>query len=338
MDDSEVSPGTPHDLTRRELIKRAGVAAAAASVPRLLSASPAAAATQKGEIATLNWALNGSVAVLNQYRATDGITITALANAMEGLLVLDEGLRIRPALAKSWRRPNATTHIFKLRNNVRFWDGSPLTVEDVIFSMDKQLVGSVQSSFYASVKSIRATGPGEITIKLKKPDATFEYTPAIHTRYVVQKKFASKHWKDLGTPGVLTMGTGPYRITKFVPDDSITLVRNEHYWGPKPAVKQLVLKIIPDANTRLLAMTSGQIDGAFDPNPVEPWQKLSGVDTTFASAFQVFLISMNVAAPPFNDIHVRRAIAHCIDKKGLVGAVLQRHGRVDLASRNRRSG
>jgi peptide/nickel transport system substrate-binding protein len=298
------------ELSRRELLQRAGAGAAALSA---LSAAPALAASRRREIERLTWALNAPIGALNQYRHTDGVTMAALANSLEGLLSLDDRFRIRPGLARSWGQPDATTYVYRLRGGVEFWDGTPLTVDDVVYSMRQHIdpdVGSAQASFYSTVRSIRATRRDEVTVKLKTPDAIFRYTPAIHTRYVIQRRFAERNFRELGSPDVLTMGTGPYRISAFEPDGSVTLVRNDRYWGRLPAAREVVLRIIPDPATRLLAMRSGEIDGAFDVDDIEQWQRIAKTRMLFAPALRVLMVSMNVQNPPFDDVHVRRAIAH----------------------------
>jgi peptide/nickel transport system substrate-binding protein len=112
-------------------------------------------------------------------------------------------------------------------------------------------------------------------------------------------------------------------VKEFVVNSHITLDRNPFYWGKKPYYDQIVFNIIPDAQTRLLAFRSGQIDGTFDvPGAqLKDWQSTpNSTMVNFASdGFHGLTIDMEQA--PFNDVHVRRAIAYAIDRKGIINAV-----------------
>jgi peptide/nickel transport system substrate-binding protein len=322
-------------LSRADLLRLTGTAAAGVTLPGALAR--AAGATVGGraapfrEISQLTWALSSTPRSLDFIHSFDLATPTIMALALESLMQFGPDLRIRPNLARSVSRPDPVTYVYKLRSGVKFWDGSPLTAEDVAFSMNKHLdpkAGSELASYYGSVKWIQATHVDEITIKLKSPDATFQYIPAFFTALVVKKQFWQDHAKNIGSPGVLTMGTGPYRIVEYAPDDSVRLERNESYWGPKPAAKTIVIKFIPEAATRLLAMRSGGIDGAFEvpPDQIQQWRSISDARVIEAPSLETEFFEFDLLQKPFGDIHVRRAFAHALDTRGLVNALLRGHG------------
>jgi peptide/nickel transport system substrate-binding protein len=185
--------------------------------------------------------------------------------------------------------------------------------------------GSQIASFYSSVKSMTAKG-STVTIKLSAPDPYFRYTPAI--TYILEKAFWQKNGKKVGSPGTLTMCTGPYRFTKFVPDDRVEATRFDGYWGQRPQVKNVVLRFITNDATRLLAMRSGEIDGSFriSQDQIDQWKSLSGVKVQLAPELRTAYLSLDVATAPWNDVHVRRAVAYALDKSGLVRAVLRGYG------------
>jgi peptide/nickel transport system substrate-binding protein len=199
-----------------------------------------------------------------------------------------------------------------------------------VFSMTRHLdtkVASELASYYASVDSIEATSPTQVTVTLKEPDPLFQYVPAFVTGLVVEKKFWEEHEEDIGTPDVLTMGTGPFQITEYAPEESVTLVRNENYWGERPLVGEIAIQFIVDAETRLLAMRAEELDGAFEVpiQSINQWDRLEGNTISSVPGLQVEHFSFDVATAPWSDIHVRRAFAHALDKVGLVDALL--HGR-----------
>lgn len=322
-------------LTRGRLLQRAGALGAGGVL--LSEPSLAAASARKGKARratdTLTWALPGSIRSLDFVHSYDSLTTAVLGQGLEGLLVFDDKGALKPRLAKSWSRPTPLTYIFNLRTDVKWWDGTPFTAADVEFSMGQHLdpkVGSQVATFYANVKSIKATGSHEITIKMKSPDAAFQYVPAGHAGLIVQKAFSQKQGKNIGTPSTLTMGTGPYKITKYTPDEGVSLVRNDAYWGRKPAIANLELKFITAQATRLLAMRSGQIDGAFEVpvDQAQQWARISTARLQFAPQLSVYFFSMDTEAEPWSDIHVRRAVAYATDKAGMLNTQFKGHGEV----------
>jgi peptide/nickel transport system substrate-binding protein len=143
-----------------------------------------------------------------------------------------------------------------------------------------------------------------------------------------EQAYWSAHLKTLGTPSGLNMGTGPYEFSSFTPSQSVTLTRNDNYWGPKPAAAKIVVNFITDPATLLLAVRSGQVDGTFDipQQQIGQYKQLSNIKVGLAPELRTAYVSLDTGSPPFNDIHVRRAIAYAIDKAGLVKAVLDGYG------------
>ena len=181
--------------------------------------------------------------------------------------------------------------------------------------------------------SVEATGPDEVTVKLKAPNVQFQYTPAHMAGFIFQKKQLEEHPKDIGSPEVLPLGTGPYRLVEFAPADRAVLEARDDYWGPKPVVKKIIITAIPDRQTRLLAMQNGDIDGTFDLaiSDIDQWKALGNVDVITAPSLGMFALTMDQSAAPFDDIHVRKAIAHAIDRDGLVKALLKGNGEAATA-------
>ena len=171
-----------------------------------------------------------------------------------------------------------------------------------------------------------ATGPMQVTIKLSAPNPFFRYTMAVTP--IGEKKFWSTHLKNIGNPGVLNMGTGPFEFTSFNPATGVTLVRNPNYWGQKASIQKLSIKFISDPNTMLLAIRSGEVDGSFQIPyaQISQYKQLPGVNVQIAPAELPAYLSLDMQDPPFSDIHVRRAIAYAIDQAGMVHAVLDGYG------------
>ena len=281
-----------------------------------------------GDIERLTWALGAPVRGLEYTHSADSGTATVVSLGCETLVRYDRIGRLRPALATAFTSPNALTRVYRIRKNVRFWDGSTLTPEDVVYSLQQAAsakAGSQIAAFYTAVKSIRAQGDN-VVIRLKQPDPFIRYAVAV--TYILQKKYWQANPKDIGTPQKLTMCTGPHRYTKFQGDGTTELVAFDGYWGGRPRVRAITLRVIVNESTRLLAMRQGEIDGSFriSQDVIDQWKRLDDVSIQLAPELRTAYLSLDTAIEPWNDIHVRRAIAHSIDKAGVVQAVLRGYG------------
>ena len=281
------------------------------------------------DISQLTWAVPATIRGLDYTHSADAVSASVISLGMEPLVQYDRLGRLKPDLATSFSNPNATTYVYNLRKGVKFWDGRPLTPADVVYSLSQaasKAAGSNIATLFSGVTSIAASGPRQVTIKLKSPNPFFRYTIAV--TYIGEKRYWSAHLKDLGTPGVLNIGTGPFKFTKFVPGDSVSMVRNDKYWGRKAAAKKVTLKFIVDPATRQLAIRSHQVDGTFQlpQEQIDQYKRLSGVTVQVAPELRTAYISLDVASAPYNDVHVRRAIEYALDKAGLVRGVLRGYG------------
>ena len=303
--------------------------AVALAVLGVAAAGARSGAARAGDISKLTWAMGAPVRGLEYTHSADSGSATVISVGCETLVRYDKNGGLRPALAASFSAPNPTTYVYRLRRGVKFWDGRTMTAADVLYSLQQaasKTAGSQIAAFYSSVASMKATGPRTITIKLKSPDPYFRYTPAV--TYILEKAFWQKNGKKVGAPGTLTMCTGPYRFTRFVPDDRVEATRFDGYWGARPAVKNVVLRFITSDPTRLLAMRSGEIDGSFriSQDQIDQWKRVSGTTVRLAPELRTAYLSLDVDSEPWSDVHVRRAAAYALNKPALVSAVLRGYG------------
>ncbi len=321
-------------LTRRTLLRRTSALAVAGALGSKLLAVPASAAaasTSGGDIGNLTFGMASLPQDLNILRAFNIPSPTVLSLALEGLTTFADDMSLQPLLAASMHQPDPTTYVYTIKPDVRFHDGSTLTAEDVAFSLQWQMLpknGSQLTLFFNSVKRIEATGALELTVELTSPDGLWPYTPA-HTAGLVQsKKFLQSAGANAGTPGHLPIGTGPYKITSFAPTSSVQLTRFSEYHGTMPKVVDLTMQGIADDSTRLLAMHNASINGTFDVpyDQLSTWKQIPGAKVELGPGLDLFYLAFNVEAAPFNDIHVRRAIAHSINTKGLIQSQLSGAG------------
>lgn len=284
---------------------------------------------------TLTWALQTNPASLFDayYFSTEGSQMFSLvqdhilAPGTFGQPLTGEG-----AVASAWKAVDPTTYTYTIKTGIRFSNGKPLTAKDVAFSMrvhmDKK-TGSKMADFFGNVRSIAAKG-NVVTVKLIKPDSNWQYTPAASPGLVYSQADYNAKGANFGTPSGLPVGTGPYRFSQFVPNSKVVLTRNPYYKGKKYPWNQIVFQVIPDEQARLLALQSGQIDGTFQVpnNSLDTWIKAPNVKvgTYLSGGWRGF--SFDVEDGPFQDVHVRRALAYSLDKVGITYALTSGRGQV----------
>jgi peptide/nickel transport system substrate-binding protein len=338
-------------LDRRQLLRSLGIGGAALAVPGFLAAcgssggsggsgsapggstSSAPGNTSDADIPSLSWALNTSTIVgLDIATAFEANSQCVAVCGLEGLLAVSDQLALVPRLATSWKydEPNLK-YIFQVREGVKFWDGTPMTMDDVVFSLTRHIdpkVSSQIAGYFANVASFKQTGANEVTAKLKHADPTIANSMVFAP--ILSKAFVQKIGKPLGSPGtgLRIMGTGPYKITSYPSSTAATVERFDGYWGTKPKVQSCTFSCISDTNTLQLAIQSGQAGGTLTV-PVQDaadYQKMSSVQTYSASGMEMCALTFDTSAPPFDDIHVRKAIAYACDREGYVKAFLDGNG------------
>lgn len=263
----------------------------------------------------------GTGSSLDDVKDVSNLSIELLVN--DQLMLSGRACKLIPQIATSVTYPDPKTVVFHLRKGVRFSNGDPLTAEDVAWSIARTYApGSVLQATLPTYKSVSVTGPQEVTLRLTKPTPAVACTASLNWA-VGSKKYALQHGKDYGTPAAPPIGTGPYKVAKY-DANGVTLVRNPYYWGPKPPVQTIRFVYLADDNTAQLAMRSNQVQadwGITNPQTIGAWKAIPGAKVVEVQGAVSDFISMDVTQAPFNDIHVRRAIAYAVDRKGLANSV-----------------
>ncbi len=276
------------------------------------------------DLVTLNWAVSTSPDTLfapTYFNSPIGSGIMGLI--YDNLLVYTGDNELVESLAVSWEATSPTTYRYTLREGVRFSDGSPVTVEDVAFSFtlhNNPDLGSRQAFLFEDVVSVTTEG-NDVIIELSEPDSSWKFIPSHMGAYIVKRSHVEANFDSYGTPETLPIGSGPYMVEEFVPDSHVLLVRNPNYWGDPPEFDQIRFPVIPDDQTRLLAMRSGDIDGTFNvpSGALSEWEAASEVITATAFIFRGLTIDTEDA--PFDDIHVRRALYYATDRESIVAGL-----------------
>jgi peptide/nickel transport system substrate-binding protein len=253
----------------------------------------------------------------------EGYTLDANRNIFEGLVELDQELRLQPALAAHWENPDGRTYIFDLRPGIEFSDGRPVTAEDVVASLEApRRLGWITRDYLQAIESARAIGPTRVEVKTRYP----------YLVLLSKLPWGSVLPKDaLDQKPVPTIGTGPYTLHSWSPGHGFVLDRNARYRGPRPAFARAVFDVVPDAEERLGRVLRGQADVA-DQVPLESVEaaEKAGLTVIARPGNRLLFLCLRVDAAPFSDPRVREAFELAIDRVELSHRVFR--GRAEPAS------
>lgn len=265
-----------------------------------------------------------------------------MGNIYDPLLIKDPTTgEIRPALASSFTvSPDGRVILLKLRQGVKFHDGTPLTAEAVAFSLNRIKDPALRSPFAASilgpVQRIDAPDPFTVQITLSAPFAPFLDALTETALVPVSPEAVRKHGRDFGQNPV---GTGPFMVKEVVPNQRLVLVRNPEYrWAPRifrhsgPAfLDELVYTVVPEDATRVAQLVRGEVQVLYNapPREVERLRRNPNFRAYFKEqAGFPRVIIMNTSRWPFDDLRVRIAVAHAVNKEELLRTVYENIGAV----------
>ena len=229
---------------------------------------------------------------------------------------------LEPALAESWTRsPDGLTWIFHLRQGIQFHDGTPFNADAVIFSFTRPFV--LFRDFHEQfIDQITAPDPFTVQIQLKTPYAPFISTLAGTSFSIVSPAAVQSFGEDFGSNPV---GTGSFKFAQWDRNDKIVLTANPQHWAGSPALDRLIFRSIPDNAVRLVELQKGNLHAMEFPNPDEI-PLLQG-DAQFEVLMQPSLnlgyLAMNLDKQPFDNLKVRLAINHAINKVQIVEHLYQ---------------
>ncbi|MDD3367599.1 MAG: ABC transporter substrate-binding protein [Lachnospiraceae bacterium] len=282
---------------------------------------------------TLTIGLNQEPISLDSAFAYDFTTNPVVNQITESLLYYGENDAIENGLCESWEEVDGLTYVYNVRSDVTFSDGTPMTMEDVMFSIERYqdpAVASYLAWMYANVESIEQTGDWQFTVHLSQADALWKHTFATTAGQIHSKAYVEAHPDDYGTPEGGVLGTGPYVFDSWDVGNQIVLTANENYWNKDvtPQIKTVVFKIVTEDTTRVMASTSNQMD----INLFTPVEMLDNVkenaDVTLQSipSWGLRFISFNCKKAPFDDANVRRAISYALDDTSLQTELIKEYG------------
>jgi peptide/nickel transport system substrate-binding protein len=298
-----------------------------------LSLSLGSCAAKNKASGTVVFALTGDIAALDPAQAYDFTTNPVVNSITEGLLRFSPTGELMPNLAEKWESPDPTTYVYTIRKGVKFQDGSPLTVEDVIFSLNRvrdKATASPLAWMLGSVKEIVKVDDSTVKIVLSQPDAQFRYALGTTAGHVISKAYYEAHKANFGKPDGGLLGTGPYKYVSWKSGSEIVLERFKDYWDKSAGkgVAKAVFKVVPEGATRVTGLKTGEID-ATALIPLDLLPVVEGLDKVQLQGVEGFTddwVAFNTSRAPFNDANLRKAVIYSFDVQALLGAIVKDAG------------
>jgi peptide/nickel transport system substrate-binding protein len=233
-------------------------------------------------------------------------------------------------LATSWTvSPDGRTYTFKLRQGVKFQDGTPFDAQAVKFNIERMLDPSVRNSsryYWSALDTGRIEIPDPYTIVLhfKEPSATLPEELATTAAEIVSPAAAKALGNAKLALGPVNAGSGPYIFKEWVHGDHLTLVRNPDYWGRKPYFDQVIFRVVPNAGTRETMLRAGDVQMAFAPPApdVPAMRRDPSLRVVEGPTDRAIWVGMNNLWGPFKDVRVRQALNYAVNKQAIIHSVL----------------
>lgn len=294
----------------------------------LLLASTLSLAALSAEAETLRVAMGYDPVSLDPIATSDNGSIWTQLLIYDTLVRPDAtGTKLEPGLAESWTvSDDGLTIRFKLRD-AKFSDGTPVTAEDVQFSIER--AASEESGwgrFYRPITRFEIPNPREIVMHLTEP-----FTPAFNNLALFAAAILPKAALEAKGAAFFDapVGSGPFVLKKWARGASLELVKNPYYWqAGKPAVDEAVLEVVTEPSARVIKLEAGEVDVALDPplNQLAALKAEPGITTGSVTPYRADFVQLNTRYAPLGDEKVRQALNYAIDKTALIKGVLYGEG------------
>lgn len=289
---------------------------------------------------------------LDSMNTTAGTALIVTRQIEEPLIGFEPGsTNLQPLLATEWSaNEDSTEWTFKLREGVTFHDGTPFNADAVVFNFKRGLEPDFEFGFrggdspktYPIFPDIFGGYKGDPNTLYENVEAVDEYTVKftfkqpvpLFPNYVAASYFGisspeaiKQAGANYGTPDGGAVGTGPFKFLEWRPGENVTLVRNEEYWGEKARMPGVVFRFISDPAQRYAELQSGAVDFTINlaPDTRQQIEQSGNLKVVDLEPFNIAYLSFDLTVEPLNDLRVRQAIAHAIDRQaileGLYGGV-----------------
>src|SRR5262245_5635728 len=328
------------EMSRRELLRRLGLGGAALALPGVLAAcggggnkSAATTTTTAGTRGgVFKMARNEEPLSFDPLVPSDNGSIWVLYNMFDQLTTVNAtSTDVVPSVAASWDiSPDKTIYTFELRKDVHFSNGTPMTADDVVFSIQRAAdpKKSGYSFLFGPVTRVKRLDANHVQITLSNPFAPLLQNLNVFPASIVPAKVVQADEKGFAQKPI---GTGPFALKVFRKGQLTHLVRNQNYWKEgRPYLDEVQIPYVTDDNTRILKLQAGEIDAAVNIPyaQIEQLDKRGDVNVQIEPLFRFDGIWLNNAKEPLDDIRIRQALNYATDKESIIKSVLFGHAEV----------
>ncbi|XEC94212.1 nickel ABC transporter substrate-binding protein [Paenibacillus tarimensis] len=283
---------------------------------------------EKSDVLTMSWPKDIGPGNPHIYGKNE---MFAQAMLYDPLVSYGENGKIEPALATSWDiSEDGKSYTFKLRENVHYSDGTTLTAENVKRNFDTVIENYSAHSWLEAVTVIdNVEVLDELTVKVHLKEA---YYPFLQELTLIRplRMLADSAFPESGTTKeeiIAPIGTGPWILTDYQEDNYAEFSRNENYWGEKPKLDKVIVKVIPDSQARIMALEKGDIDLIFGSSQLAPIEYRSleqngQYQTKISDPLSTRILMMNTTFGVTKDKNVRLALQHAFDRKTIIEHIL----------------
>ena len=258
--------------------------------------------------------------------AAGAIDEVVYANVFEGLTRFLKDGSVAPALASSWEIDDQSKrYVFTLNEGVKFHDGTEMNADDVKFSLERAMAEdstNAQKQLFANIDNVEVLDATSLAINLKQSDGNLLFNLAWGDAVIVAEE-------SVETAATNPVGTGPFKFSNWVQGDRIELVRNDDYWGTPAKLEKATFKFISEPTAAFAAIMAGDLD-AFPAYPAPENLPQLDADPRYAvvlgSSEGETILSTNNAKPPFDDVRVRKALAHAINREEIIDGAMFGYG------------
>ena len=246
-------------------------------------------------------------------------------NILESLLTLDEKLQVQPKLATKYEVVSPTRVRFWLRPGVKFHDGTPLNAAAVKFTFERAIRGTPPGrwvSLAGPLAGAEVVDDLTVDVLTREPYGPILRSLAMSYAGIVSPTAVQKLGADFSRAPV---GTGPFKFVEWKTNTHVIIERNPDYWGEKALVDRVVFKVVPEEGARMIALQTGDADMVLLPSPPQlPALKRDPKFTVHeVVGGRVVFVGMHAGLPPLDDVRVRQAILHAVDRKTILDNIME---------------
>jgi peptide/nickel transport system substrate-binding protein len=322
------------ELTRKQALLRLGAGGVLFTLPGFLAACGGGdgegqgTATSEGDVkkgGRFSMARNEEPLSLDPIVPSDNGSIWVIYQMFDQLTTVNEDSSgVAPSLAESWEiSPDGTVYTFTIKQGVKFHDGSPMTMDDVVFSLERVFdpKGSGYSFLFGTVAGVKAVDDTTLEIALREP-----FTPLLDNLNVFPASIVPRKAVEAGAEGFAQnpIGTGPFKLKEFAKGRHVHLVKHEGYWKQdRPRVDEVFIPYVTDDNTRILRIQGGEVDAAvaIPYAQIDQLNAQDDIDVKIEALFRFDGMWLNHAESPLDDVKVRQALNYATDKESMLKSI-----------------